>query len=142
MQKTYSSFKRVCDSAVVGIWARSRERPFEPNLYLILSQMSPIIEGKIEDGVLLAALGVNRLDASSSRDFKKQVEAIWSPEVSRVELDLEKVDFIDSSGVGALLGVYKRLPGDEPNVRLKRVQAPVQSVIELLRLHRIFDISN
>jgi anti-anti-sigma factor len=104
--------------------------------------MSPIIEGKIEDGVLHAALSVNRLDASSSQDFKKQVEAIWSPEVSRVELDFEKVDFIDSSGVGALLGVYKRLPGDEPNVRLKRVQAPVQSVIELLRLHRIFDISN
>lgn len=104
--------------------------------------MIPIIEGKIEDGVLHAALSINRLDASSSQDFKKQVEAIWSPEVSRVELDFEKVDFIDSSGVGALLGVYKRLPGDEPNVRLKRVQAPVQSVIELLRLHRIFDISN
>ncbi len=104
--------------------------------------MSPIIKGKIEDGVLHAALGVNRLDASSSRDFKKHVEAIWSPEVNRVELDFEKVDFIDSSGVGALLGVYKRLSGDEPNLQLKRVQAPVQSVIELLRLHRIFDISN
>ena len=89
-----------------------------------------------------AALGINRLDASSSRDFKKDVEAIWSSEVSRVELDFEKVDFIDSSGVGALLGVYKRLPGDQPNVQLKRVQPPVQSVIELLRLHRIFDISN
>lgn len=104
--------------------------------------MSPIVEGKIEGGVLQAVLGVNRLDASSARDFKRQVEAIWSPEVSRVELDFDKVDFIDSSGVGALLGVYKRLPGDQPNVQLKRVQAPVQSVIELLRLHRIFDISN
>ena len=81
--------------------------------------MSPIIEGKIEDGVLHAALGINRLDASSSRDFKKHVEAIWSPEeVNRVELDFEKVDFIDSSGVGALLGVYKRLSGDEPNLQL------------------------
>ncbi len=104
--------------------------------------MSPIIEGKIEDGVLHAALGINRLDASSSRDFKKHFEAIWSPEVSRVELDFEKVDFIDSSGVGALLGVYKRLSGDEANLKLKGVQPPVQSVIELLRLHRIFDISN
>ena len=104
--------------------------------------MSPIIEGRIEDGVLRAVIGVNRLDASSSRNFKKHVEAIWSPEVSRVELDFEKVDFIDSSGVGALLGVYKRLSGDEPNVQLQRVQPPVQSVIELLRLHRIFSISN
>ena len=53
-----------------------------------------------------------------------------------------KVDFIDSSGVGALLGVYKRLSGDEPNLQLKRLQPPVQSVIELLRLHTIFDISS
>jgi len=104
--------------------------------------MSAVIEGHLDNGVLRVKLGVNRLDASASRDFKKQVDVIWSPSVTQVELDFEEVGFIDSSGVGALLGVYKRLPNSDGQVRLTSVQAPVQSVIELLRLHRIFEIEN
>ena len=75
-------------------------------------------------------------------DFKKQIEALWSPEITRVELDFAGVEFIDSSGVGALLGVSKRLPQSSASVRLLNVRAPVQSVIELLRLHRIFEIAS
>ena len=104
--------------------------------------MSSIIEGLIDNGTLKVELGVNRLDAASSRDFKKEVDQLWSDEVLRVELDFDRVEFIDSSGVGALLGVYKRLPEDNASVRLNRVKGPVQSVIELLRLHRIFEIRN
>ena len=104
--------------------------------------MNSVIEGQTVEGTLRAEVGVARLDASSARDFKKQIDALWSDSVKAVEFDFSKVDFIDSSGVGALLGVYKRLPGGSAGVRLKRVKAPVQSVIELLRLHRIFEIAN
>ena len=102
--------------------------------------MSLVIEGQIVDGTLRADIGVKRLDAASSRDFKKQVDVIWSDAVTQVEFDFSAVEFIDSSGVGALLGVYKRLPQGTASVRLKNVKATVQSVIELLRLHRIFEI--
>jgi len=54
--------------------------------------------------------------------------------------DLASLDFIDSSGVGALLSLYKRLPPPNPSVKLLRVKPTVQAVIELLRLHRIFEI--
>lgn len=104
--------------------------------------MNTVIEGQTVEGTLRAEVGVARLDASSSRDFKKQIDALWSDAVESVEFDFAKVDFIDSSGVGALLGVYKRLPEGKASVRLTRVKAPVQSVIELLRLHRIFEIAN
>jgi len=104
--------------------------------------MSAILEGRIDNEILRMTLGVNRLDAAASRDFKREIDEIWSPEVTQVELDFGQVDFIDSSGVGALLGVYKRIPEDSGSVLLTRVKAPVQSVIELLRLHRIFEIQN
>lgn len=104
--------------------------------------MSTVIEGHLDNGILRVKLEINRLDASAARDFKRQVDVIWSSEVKQVELDFKQVGFIDSSGVGALLGVYKRLPNSDGRVRLTSVQAPVQSVIELLRLHRIFEIEN
>ena len=104
--------------------------------------MSTVIDGHLDNGILRVKLDVNRLDAFAARDFKKQVDLIWSKDVKQVELDFKQVGFIDSSGVGALLGVYKRLTNTDGQVRLTSVQAPVQSVIELLRLHRIFKIEN
>ncbi|MBC2606524.1 STAS domain-containing protein [Pelagicoccus albus] len=104
--------------------------------------MSIVIEGQTVEGTLSAEVGVARLDAASSRDFKKEMESLWGDNVTAVELDFSKVDFIDSSGVGALLGVYKRLPQGTGSVKLTKVKAPVQSVIELLRLHRIFEIAS
>ncbi|MBN13386.1 MAG: hypothetical protein CMI17_10395 [Opitutaceae bacterium] len=104
--------------------------------------MSTVIDGHLDNGILRVKLDVNRMDAFAARDFKKQVDLIWSKDVKQVELDFKQVGFIDSSGVGALLGVYKRLTNTDGQVRLTSVQAPVQSVIELLRLHRIFKIEN
>ena len=104
--------------------------------------MSTVIDGHLDNGILRVKLDLNRMDAFAARDFKKQVDLIWSKDVKQVELDFKQVGFIDSSGVGALLGVYKRLTNTDGQVRLTSVQAPVQSVIELLRLHRIFKIEN
>ncbi|MCH6255992.1 STAS domain-containing protein [Puniceicoccaceae bacterium K14] len=105
--------------------------------------MKTVLDSRLEDnGTLTFELGVNRLDAASCRDFKKEIETVWSDEIRQVEVNFDNVEFIDSSGVGALLGVYKRLSSDSAAVRLRKVQAPVQSVIELLRLNRIFEISN
>ena len=81
-----------------------------------------------------------RLDALAAREFKAGVETAWSPLIRRVVIDLGPVSFIDSSGVGALLGVFKRL-ASPASVKLQHLQAPVQTVIELLRLHKIFELS-
>lgn len=83
---------------------------------------------------------LRRLEASVTRDFKTELEAAWKPGTTSVVVDLMEVEFIDSSGVGTLLGIYKRLQGEHPSVRLLRVQPAVQTVIELLRLHRVFEV--
>ena len=85
-------------------------------------------------------VGVSRLDAAAARDFKKDCEEVWKPGITGATLDLSQVAFVDSSGIGALLSLQKRLAPAGGSVRLHNVQQPVQSVIELLRLHRIFEI--
>jgi anti-sigma B factor antagonist len=50
------------------------------------------------------------------------------------------VDFLDSSGIGALLSVYKRLTTPQSIMRLVDVKPAVQSVLELMRMHRLFEI--
>lgn len=99
-----------------------------------------ILEAKPEGATLELVVLVTRLDAASAREFKEECAKAWTPRTNAVIADLSKLEFIDSSGVGALLSLYKRLPPPNPSVKLRGVQPPVQAVIELLRLHRIFEI--
>jgi anti-anti-sigma factor len=104
--------------------------------------MPAIIDAHLDGATLHLVVKVARLGAAEARGFKQESEAIWSDAVTAVEIDLGGVLFIDSSGIGALLSVYKKLPAGTPSVKLTNVTATVQSVIELLRLHRIFELEN
>ena len=99
-----------------------------------------MLNGTFTDGTLHLIANTPRLDAASAPEFKRACNASWRSDVQKVTVDLEAVEFLDSSGVGALLSIYKRLPKENPSVRLLRIRPPVQSVIELLRLHRIFEV--
>ena len=98
------------------------------------------VEARIEGDNLALNVVIPRLDASTAPEFKKEIESIWKPGITGVAIDLFQLDFIDSSGVGALLNLYKRLTPANQIVKLQRVKPAVQAVIELLRLHRIFEI--
>ena len=100
------------------------------------------LEARVDGADLFLTIAVPRLDAAAAPDFKKTIESIWKPGISRVTADLSQVEFVDSSGVGALLSLYKRLPMPNPGVKLQHMKPPVQAVIELLRLHRIFGIES
>ncbi|WP_269538754.1 STAS domain-containing protein [Cerasicoccus fimbriatus] len=81
---------------------------------------------------------VGRFDASVCEEFREYIESLWSPGHNRITLDLSNVQFIDSSGVGALIGVQKRF--GRGAVSLRGVSGHVRNVIELLRLQREFTL--
>ncbi len=92
------------------------------------------------DGTLVAKITLENLDALHAAELKQEIPKL---DVSKrkVRLDLSPVQFIDSSGVGVLLSFFKRArqQGAESFV-LVAPQPAVLSVIELLRLHRVFTI--
>jgi anti-sigma B factor antagonist len=103
--------------------------------------MATLTETHLAGEVLTLNLKVSRLDAAVARTFKQEVEQVWSEKIKTVVIDMGPVGFIDSSGIGALLSIYKKLPPGGPSVRLTAVAPAVESVIHLLRLHRIFEIA-
>lgn len=93
-------------------------------------------------GVLSIVINQPKFDAASAAEFKDLLDAEWSDAVKGVEIDFDQVQFIDSSGVGALLGVQKKIPKGSPAVTLVNARPNVVSVIELLRLHRVFNLKS
>lgn len=101
-----------------------------------------IIDYQIEGTTLKLVVKAARLDASTVREFKQECRKIWNSKINDLWADLSQVTFLDSSGVGALLSLYKLLPSSSPVFKQRKVQPPVQAMIELLRLHRVFDVES
>jgi anti-sigma B factor antagonist len=93
---------------------------------------------KVEGDLLSIAVKTPRLDAKAAADLKSHLPSEIVPEVRRAEVDLEGVAFIDSSGVGVLLSIYRKLPSEGAQVVLRNLEPGVRSTLELLRLHRVF----
>lgn len=81
-----------------------------------------------------------RLDAHNSSELKDYLHGLLNDGETTLILDLSAVRFIDSSGLGALLSGYKNANLRNCSFILIGLQSRVQSMFELTRLHRVFEI--
>jgi len=59
---------------------------------------------------------------------------------SKLVIDLGRLRFVDSSGLGAFISCLRKLNAKGGDLKLCGMQKPVRAVFELVRMHRIFDI--
>jgi len=90
-------------------------------------------------GTITITPEVDSLDASNAPDAKAFFKDLDLQGCERAVLNLESVQFIDSSGIGAILSFYKHM---DQQLTLKHPTPTVMSVLELLRLHRVFEIES
>lgn len=82
------------------------------------------------------------LDLETSPLFREKVESKLNQYemVKHLILDLKKVNFIDSSGLGAILGRFKRLSQQGGRVSAVNVSPQVKRIFELSGLLKIMEI--
>lgn len=80
-----------------------------------------------------------RIDAAIATRFKDQVREIVLRGRKPVLLDMRRVDFMDSSGLGSMIAVRKALPEAIP-VILAGLSPNVERVFRLTRMDSIFEI--
>ena len=79
------------------------------------------------------------LDVTEIEDVRQAVDTYWRDDLMRIEIDCAQVEFVDSSGVGMLVGLHKRLGGGGPRVVLRNVKPAIRSVFALLCLEDLFE---
>lgn len=92
------------------------------------------------DGKTILSLKEERLDAHNSGDLRDRILKLLENGDTQLVIDLSEVRFIDSSGLGALLSGYKNATLRSGSFVLTGLQPRVQSMFELTRLHRVFEI--
>ena len=83
---------------------------------------------------------VKELGAANANTFRDAARAAMGEAQRNVEVDLSRTTFIDSCGLGALIALHKTACARKGNLRLLKPQPPVQQILELTRMHRIFEI--
>ncbi len=81
----------------------------------------------------------DRIDAAGAIQFKDRMRDITLAPCPRVVLDLSRVLFLDSSGLGAVVAVMKAL-GPDRKLELAGLTANVQKVFRLTRMDTVFVI--
>jgi len=73
------------------------------------------------------------MDAAGMRRLRPELERLADSD-DTVELDLSRVDFIDSSGVGGIVFLYERLRASGHDLRLSRVRPQPRKLFHNLRM--------
>ena len=92
------------------------------------------------DGDTLRITELPELGASNSNEVRDQARAALTTAHRNIEVDLSATSFLDSCGLGALIALHKTACDRNGAVRLIEPMPAVLRVLELTRLHRVFQI--
>ncbi len=89
--------------------------------------------------VLVVTVLDTRIDAAVAVRFKNRMLDLTTTQSERVVLDLSHVEFLDSSGLGAVVGSMKQL-GRARRLDLAGLTPTVEKVFRITRMDRVFRI--
>jgi anti-anti-sigma factor len=100
--------------------------------------MAMAVNCEIKNGVGLVTV-TGLLNSAIAESFRNQF-GTWlqsQPGVKQVVVDLGGVSYMDSSGLGALFGAFKRIAERGGDMHLARPQPMVKTVLEITCTNRI-----
>ncbi len=80
------------------------------------------------------------LDALTAPSLKKEIESLLATRKIHVVFDLKNLELIDSSGVGAIVSLFKRVRTLQGDVKIAQLAGQPSEIFKLLRLDRAFEI--
>jgi anti-sigma B factor antagonist len=89
-----------------------------------------------ENGTLLRIEG--ELDALTAPELREHFDALVSEGRTPITLDLSSLRLLDSSGVGAIVSLYKRVRANGGSMRVVNACEQPAAIFRLLRLDAVF----
>ena len=78
------------------------------------------------------------IDHCCAENMRKEIESLLRDQkIKRLILDFTRVSFMDSSGVGMLIGRYKTMAVRNGSVCVRKMQPVVKKLFHMAGLHRI-----
>lgn len=96
------------------------------------------IKEKMHGDVAVIALKGNLMGEPDTTDVREKIYGLLQDEVKKVVLDLGKVKWINSSGLGALIAAMTSVKNKGGDLRLANVTEKVESIFMITQLIKVF----
>lgn len=80
------------------------------------------------------------LDVSHQSNLKDQLYQVVDNGGNDIVFDFQAVNFIDSSCLGVLVALTKKLRGKNGDIKLTNLSEDVKSIFQITRLDKIFEV--
>lgn len=95
-----------------------------------------------QQGQTLELIFSGDLDAESCNKFRESLsELADNPKFANLSINLKEVDFLDSSGIGLIVFLYKKLKTKDVDLELTHVRGQPLELTSLLRIDKVIPIS-
>lgn len=89
---------------------------------------------------ILTISDIQELTAANAISAKSTMKDALSTEHTQIDIDLSTTSFVDSSGLGLLISLHKEMASRNGQLRILNPTKSIDQILELTRLHRLFEI--
>jgi anti-sigma B factor antagonist len=89
---------------------------------------------------ILSFDNINKLNILIAQSLKEEVAQYLTKTNTKLVLDMKGVEYVDSSGFGALLSILRNAKNNDSQFKICNVSNDVMELVKLLQLHNVFDI--
>ena len=93
------------------------------------------------DGIYLLALCGRLVLGDESSGFRTTVDNLLSSGATRIVVNLEHVNYVDSAGLGALIEAHRKIKAQGGRLKLSNLRPNFKQALEIAKLLPIFETS-
>lgn len=93
-----------------------------------------------ENGEELKIYPIGELDVYNTEDFKSQVEEIYLKDKKNILVDASQLDYLDSTGLGALIYILNLASEDGYVVALMNLKPSIRKLFTITKLDDSFEM--
>ncbi len=85
---------------------------------------------------------MGEVDIHSSQEVKEKLAEILNEKEKSMIINAEELDYIDSTGLGMLIGIVKRLKEKDLSLTLVKLQPSVLKLFQITGLDKVIELRN
>ena len=101
--------------------------------------MSLEIEKRIQD-TIIEIKPIGEVDIYTSPELKNQIFALIEERSSDIIIDGESLEYIDSTGLGVLMSIYKKMQENSLNLKIINLKPNIYKLFDITGLNKVFNI--
>ncbi len=94
---------------------------------------------EVDNALMLSLVG--QLDALSAPELMPTIDSLVAEKRPMIVVDLKGLDLIDSSGVAAIVALYRRSKTNGGSLRVTGARDQPLAILKLLRMDKVFQMA-